>query len=197
MLSLRGRMRSWWYGEQNGGHSITSDSASSKASQPTTEVSVPHPYDLNESSLPWWIMVLLAPLLIVHIPLVLLRILVITVTLPLFVVVCCIFERSTTIVNLLLPMLARLLLVGFGVWPGLIRIKGKPSRTTAPIYLHVPHVGLLDAWLWVFLGPARPLMMEAYTKVTYICSRAPCMNRALNSMQALLCGLACADQHTW
>jgi len=159
-MTIRSTLRSWWYGSTPDSSPPPPDTTSPP---PPLGAEPPHPYDVHEQPLP-----LALKLLLVLLPLLLLRIAILVLAFLLFVLACFLFQSSPAALHFLLPLIARFALVGFGVWPGLISIEGKPPRVFAPIYLSAPHVGLLDAWLWIYLGPARPMMMEAYTKIPVV-----------------------------
>jgi len=164
-MGLRSYVSSWWYGDPA---APSPEGPPSSTAAPAATAAPRHPYDLAERPLPVWAQPLAYMLVVLLLPVSLLRFLLLLAILPLFVIACCLFEKSPATLNIILPILARVALVGFGVWPGLIRITGQPSRPSAPIYLSAPHYGMLDAWLWIYLGPLRPMMMEAYTKIPVI-----------------------------
>lgn len=67
-----------------------------------------------------------------------------------------------------LSFLGRLIMLCFGVWPGMLRVAG--HRQAAPVCVVAPHVGLLDAFFFMSTcdGMPRPIALEPYTTIPVV-----------------------------
>ena len=58
----------------------------------------------------------------------------------------------------------------FGVWPGCLGVRGQQDWASCPITVVAPHVGLLEAFFFLYVGPPRPIALAPYTKIPVVAS---------------------------
>jgi len=63
--------------------------------------------------------------------------------------------------------LSRLLLCTLGILPGMLAVVGQPNPE-ASVWALAPHTGMLDAFLFMFLGYPRAVILEPYTKIPVV-----------------------------
>ena len=62
----------------------------------------------------------------------------------------------------------QLILLCFGVWPGLLTVRGRNEWSSVPITVAAPHLGLLEAFWMMAAGMPRPIALEPYTKIPVV-----------------------------
>ena len=72
-----------------------------------------------------------------------------------------------TILMAVLKLCVRLMLVSFGCWPGLMRVNGAPIAE-ASIWTMAPHYGMVDAFVAIYIGCPRPVVLAPYAKIPVI-----------------------------
>lgn len=68
----------------------------------------------------------------------------------------------------MLCVAGRLGLFAFGVWPGMLSVRGTWRFADAPITVVAPHCGMLEACFFMHRGQPRPIALEPYTKIPVI-----------------------------
>jgi 1-acyl-sn-glycerol-3-phosphate acyltransferase len=132
---------------------------------------VPHPWEYGEEPLPCWakaVLIVVGPLVLV--PLALVRLCVMLAANVAFFVACeLIGSENPAVLNPTLSIIARVGLLAFGVWPGLLRVRQPAYLEPAPVLVFAPHRGLVDAFVLVIgrslQHTARPIAMEEFTKL--------------------------------
>uniref|UniRef100_A0A7S4B054 Phospholipid/glycerol acyltransferase domain-containing protein n=1 Tax=Chrysotila carterae TaxID=13221 RepID=A0A7S4B054_CHRCT len=133
----------------------------------------PHPYISGEQPLTGWRKTLLPCLWLLLIVLLPVRLVLLVVSVALSTLVCKIVtfgaEKEITGLRRSLMLwshfvLSRLVMVAFGIWPGLLTVKGELDPS-ASVVVFGPHVGLLDGLFWLHFCAPRPIVLETYTKI--------------------------------
>lgn len=141
---------------------------------------LPHPYDPQEVPLTLKQKCILAPFIPAIIVFAILRALV-------FVLIMCMLAVVGKVASIGVPresleafvplegvrrhitkfaawVLGRVMLMCFGVWPGLLNVRGGWDGS-APVIVAAPHAGMLDGCIFFVLGLPRPVILEPYTKI--------------------------------
>jgi 1-acyl-sn-glycerol-3-phosphate acyltransferase len=63
---------------------------------------------------------------------------------------------------------SQLILVCFGIWPGMLVVRGRNEWDSVPITVAAPHLGLLEAFWMMSAGIPRPIALEPYTKIPVV-----------------------------
>ena len=134
---------------------------------PTDSTEAPsHPRDAMEARMTccvWFLTVLLSPLLAIAF---VLRVLLLLVTCFVLMPLSMALPRSCAL--RVLPTIGRLLYLVFGVYPGMIHVRGK--QEAVPILVAAPHCGMLEVLFGIyFCKPMpRPVMMETYATMPIV-----------------------------
>jgi len=137
--------------------------------------SKPRPYDLGEASLPLPLKLLLVPLAPVALAWSIARFVVFVLLMCSVYIWCELLlvgqpvgvpmgGPRRAIFMLGMRVLARLLLCTLGVLPGMLSVAGVPNPA-ASVWALAPHTGMLDGFLFMFIGFPRAVILEPYTKI--------------------------------
>lgn len=137
--------------------------------------SKPQPYDLGEAALPLPLKLLLVPLAPVALAWSVARFVLFTLLMFGVYVWCELLligqprgvpmgGLRRAVFMLGMRVLARLLLCTLGVLPGMLSVEGVPNPE-ASVWALAPHTGMLDAFLFMFIGFPRAVILEPYTKI--------------------------------
>lgn len=130
-----------------------------------------HPWDTGERPALALRILWLPFFLIVQIPLLILRLGIIAMTagLIMFTLAAC-RGPLHCLLEPALSVAGRLCLLGFGVWPMCLKIRRASSGGTsdASVVVVAPHIGMLDAFFFLYNGFPRPMSLEPYTKIPVV-----------------------------
>ena len=130
---------------------------------------LPHPWDPADVQRGLLERAFRVPLLVfVLLPLAVSRVLLLALCSALIFLNIACFERSPRILEANFACIGRLVLIAFGVWPGCLRVDGRPASPPVPVQVVAPHVGLLDAFFFLYSGLPRPIALEPYTKIPVV-----------------------------
>ena len=126
----------------------------------------PHPWTYGEKPLPpcsrVLAMLFLYPLLLLLFPV---RLLLFLFSCLLSWLCCFVGGWSPTFVMVTHRIIGRMLFVAMGVWPGMLRVKGKLDRA-APVLVIGPHQGVYDALMIMTVARApRPIALAHWAKL--------------------------------
>ena len=148
----------------------TTDGAMASKSETDTLLEAPHPWDPRHKKLRPLERLLFWPVFCtVLVPLACVRLVVLAIAsigVIFFAYVC-----RGPLRFLLVPaytLCGRLVLFSFGVWPGMISVKGKKLWHLCPVCVAAPHYGMLDAFFFMYHGLPRPMAIESYAKIPVV-----------------------------
>ena len=126
----------------------------------------PHPWQLTERFAAFNV-VLKAAVVVALLPLAIIRVAVFLLLSLSLVLVCAACESCRqSVVRPVAKVIGRLILVVFGVWPGLIRVNDlRKTKARVPILVVAPHVGGIDAFYFLYASFPRPIAIETYAKI--------------------------------
>jgi len=166
---------------------------------PTKEL--PHPYDAQERPLSWLQRLLLLPFLPWLGILFFFRMCIFVCAVIALAAVCALSlvgrpEASTAnfeplrgvrryLTKIAAWFLGRIMLLTFGVWPGMLSVRGKWDPT-CPVMVAAPHAGSVDGFIFFVLDLPRPVILEPYSKIPFV-------RQILQACGALLVPLARSD----
>ncbi len=131
---------------------------------------VPHPWDIADRPLGLRGMLLHVLLLPLLAALTLFRLALLVFCIVAALIIIAVTRGRRALFEPCMRAIARLFLVAFGVWPGLLTVERRGEEEAAapkpPVMVVAPHLGLLEAFFFLQYKPwPRPIALEPYTKM--------------------------------